>query len=302
MNLAHLTYFTTLANTRSYRFAALEASVSQSTLSTAISGLEKELGATLFIRKKGSVELTEEGRIFYQYVTSSLKFLDDGIRLVKEKSGNHVREITIGTVNTAQSRNWSELIYEFRKETHGEVQVKVKQGPTPVTLDLLKRGAVDVAFCGTMGKDPEVITMPCWHQEATLVVNKRHPLSKRKSISLRELRDHYLISYNLEGPIGKELYNLIHGWELQIDCLYGDEITLGSMVAANPDVMAIACNSWLLNAFESEVVLVPIEEAPENFHQLFFCFRSKADFPLVVKQFIDLTQRLYPISDAEHEL
>lgn len=302
MNLAHLNYFRTLADTKSYRFAALKAAVSQSTLSTAISGLEKELGATLFIRKKGSVELTEEGRIFYQYVTTSLKFLDDGIRLVKEKSGNHVREITIGAVNTSQSRNWSELIYEFRKETHGDVQIRVRQAPTQVVLDQLKRGSVDVAFCGTMGPDPEIERMPCWHQEVTLVVNKRHPFAKRKSISLEELRDHYIISYNLEGPIGKELYDLIHGWELQIDCLYGDEITLGSMVAANPDVMAIACHSWLLNAFESEVVLIPIEEAPLNFHQLYFCYRSHSERPRVVEQFIDLTRRLYPSNDTEQVL
>ena len=299
MNLAHLSYFTTLADTKSYRFAALEASVSQSTLSTAISGLEKELGATLFIRKKGSVELTEEGRIFYQYVTTSLKFLDDGVRLVKEKSGTHVREITIGCVNTTQSHNWSELIYEYRKDTHGEVQIKVKQGSTPDVLDLLTRGAVDVAFCGTMGDDPSIVSIPCWHQDVAVVVNKRHPFAGRESISLKELKDHYMISYNLEGPIGKELYNLIHGWELTIECLYDDEITLGSMVSANPDVIAIACKSWLLNAFEHEVDLIPIKEAPKNFHQLYFCYRADTDFPIVVDRFIKLTKRLYPSTLAE---
>ncbi len=299
MNLAHLTYFKTLADTKSYRFAALDAAVSQSTLSTAISGLEKELGATLFIRKKGSVDLTEEGRIFYQYVTSSLKFLDDGVRLVKEKSGNHVREITIGAVNTTQSHNWSELIYEYRKETHGDVQIKVKQAPTPATLEALKQGAVDVAFCGTMGEDPEIECIPCWWQEAALVVNKLHPFAGREGITLKELKDHYLISYNLEGPIGKELYNLIHGYNLTIECLYDDEITLGSMVSANPDVMAIACKSWLLNAFEEEVDIIPIKDAPKDFHQLYFCYRADADFPIVVDKFIKLTKRLYPVNAAE---
>ena len=45
---------------------------------------------------------------------------------------------------------------------------------------------------------------------------------------------HYLISYNLTGPLGAELTNLVKDYDLTIDCLYSDEITLASMVVGNP--------------------------------------------------------------------
>jgi DNA-binding transcriptional LysR family regulator len=296
MNLAHLSYFATLAETKSYRDASRIAAVSQSTLSTAISGLEKELGATLFVRKRGTVDLTPEGQVFLEYVSSSLRFLDNGIEMVREHSGNHIREITIGTVSTAQSQNWSSLIYEFRKELYGDVQIKVVQSNTPDLLEQLKQGKVDVVFSGTMGADPEIAFHPIWSQEVALVVNHRHPLAGRERISLAELGEHYLISYNLEGPLGEELSRLVAGYDLHIDNLYPDEITLGSIVTANPDIMAIACKSWLLDAFHDDVVTIPIEEAPADFHQLYFCHRKDAEMPQVVECFIDLVKRHYPIA------
>lgn len=106
MNLAHLTYFKTLAETKTYRDTAYECSISQSTLSNAINGLEKELGTSLFVRNKGLAELTETGHIFYTYVDTSLRFLNNGIDIVKERSGKQIREITIGTILSAQSHDW----------------------------------------------------------------------------------------------------------------------------------------------------------------------------------------------------
>lgn len=52
MNLSHLHYFETLAQTKNFQEAAQQESITQPTLSQAINGLEKELGCQLFIRKK----------------------------------------------------------------------------------------------------------------------------------------------------------------------------------------------------------------------------------------------------------
>jgi len=62
-----------------------------------------------------------------------------------------------------------------------------------------------------------------------------HPLASRDEISLKELMDHYLISYNLTGPLGAELTNLVKDYDLTIDCLYSDEITLASFAGLDLD-------------------------------------------------------------------
>lgn len=195
MNLDHLYYFKSLVETGSRNDTARIMSITQPTLSLAISKLEKELGVSLFEKKKGAVELTKDGRAFYEYVATSLHFLDNGVALLREKQGKFNRtEINIGAIYSVQNEDWSRIIYEFRQRTHGAIRINVKQSTTPALLKNLKNGVVDVAFAGTMGPDPEIRFDPCWTQEAALVVNRLHPFSSRSKVSLEELRDHYLIS------------------------------------------------------------------------------------------------------------
>ena len=289
MNLDHLYYFKALVETGSRNDTARIMSITQPTLSLAISKLEKELGVSLVEKKKGAVELTKDGRAFYEYVATSLHFLDNGVALLREKQGAFNRtEINVGAIYSVQDENWSKVIYEFRQQTHGTIRINVKQSTTPALLKNLKNGVVDVAFAGTMGPDPEIRFDPCWTQEAVLAVNRHHPFSRRSEISLKELCGHYLISYNLKGPIGPELIRLVEGYDLSIDHLYADEITLASIVAETPDIMAIACRSWLLDSYSNEISLVKIAEAPKSFRQLYICSKANITRPPIVDTFIDL--------------
>ena len=89
-------------------------------------------------------------------------------------------------------------------------------------------------------------------------MNRLHPLAKRDKLSLEELKDHYLISYSLTGPLASELTDLVKGYCLLIDYLYTDEITLASIVSGSPDIMAIACRSWLLDSYHDDIKLVAV--------------------------------------------
>lgn len=87
MNLDHLTYFKTLVELGSRSETAERLSITPSTLSLALSKLEQEVGVPLIQKKRGSVELTSEGEAFYEYVETSLRFLNNGLKLLQEKRG-----------------------------------------------------------------------------------------------------------------------------------------------------------------------------------------------------------------------
>ena len=87
MNLDHLTYFKTLVELGSRSETAERLSITPSTLSLALSKLEQEVGVPLIQKKRGSVELTSEGEAFYEYVETSLRFLNTGLKLLQEKRG-----------------------------------------------------------------------------------------------------------------------------------------------------------------------------------------------------------------------
>ena len=59
---------------------------------------------------------------------------------------------------------------------------------------------------------------------------------------------------------------------------------------ANPDVMALACRSWLLDAYRDEVCILHIKEAPKNFRQLYMVYRLSAQQNNAVYEFLTLAK------------
>ena len=65
MNLNYLRYFRVLAKLEHYTKAAEELSITQPSLSHAMSSLEKDLGTYLFERDGRNIKLTKYGKIYY---------------------------------------------------------------------------------------------------------------------------------------------------------------------------------------------------------------------------------------------
>ena len=82
MKLHQLRYFQCLSHYLHYRKASEALYISQPTLSFAIKELEKELVVALFKKEGRTIQLSQEGKIFLDYVSKSLQILDEGIHAI----------------------------------------------------------------------------------------------------------------------------------------------------------------------------------------------------------------------------
>ena len=98
MNLNHLYYFRALAKEEHYTRTADMLSITQPSLSHAISCLESELGVKLFEKQGRNAKLTKYGALFLRYVEQSLDMLDEGKRVVTETSGTSGGFIDMGYI------------------------------------------------------------------------------------------------------------------------------------------------------------------------------------------------------------
>lgn len=73
--------------------------------------------------------------------------------------------------------------------------------------------------------------------------------------------------------------------QLNVSYEYNDEITLASLVVAEPKIVAIACHSWLIDSFPG-VVTVPIKEAPKDFHRFYISYLKRDRMPFAVEDFV----------------
>lgn len=188
MNLFHLRYFVTLANTEHYGRAAEMLSITQPSLSYAISSLEEELGIRLFEKHGRNIALTKYGKAFLDEVTEVLAKLDNSIRDMK-LAANGEGEINIGFLRTLGTDFVPQMVRSF-KDLHPLKEIDFRlfcdYGLSVDILDGLIRRQIDVAFCSRIENHPEIEFIPVAMQELVVLVPDGHPLAHKEFVTLEE--------------------------------------------------------------------------------------------------------------------
>ncbi|MDO4265420.1 MAG: LysR family transcriptional regulator [Eubacteriales bacterium] len=89
MDIRQLNYFTVIAEEKNISKAAERLFISQSALSQQLAQLENILGTTLFLRRRGALELTEAGQIYLNSVYHIIhidKMAEEQIRRIKNQT------------------------------------------------------------------------------------------------------------------------------------------------------------------------------------------------------------------------
>lgn len=245
MNLSQLHYFKKLAEVLHYTRAAQELFITQPTLSGAISSLENELEVSLFERSGRSVSLTPQGEIFYEHVCLALRAIDDGVAAVQDRGHSIVGSISLGTTFTVQDDYLPLLMRDYCAVCNNSVLTKIYQGFTNYLLDQLRKGTIDVAFCGRREGDPELVYFPVTYRNLKLCVREDHPLAKRDHVSFSEIAKMNLSTYRRGAPIGEMVNKLLTDNGLEdVKQIYDDDVSMSSFISFNsPDYGAIMLDS-----------------------------------------------------------
>lgn len=138
MRIDVLQEFVSIVKSRGFNRAAKSLHLSQSSLSTHISGLEKDLGFKLFDRTVQPPTLTLSGQIFLEYAQSIVSLYDEG----REKGLNAARKAPVRIEEIPSSSFLHKAINSV--DLGDTVQfVKTPEGMLP--LEALEAGLVDIA-------------------------------------------------------------------------------------------------------------------------------------------------------------
>lgn len=144
MNTDSIKTFIMLSKLKNFTRTAERMYVAQSTVTNRIVELENETGKRLFVRRRGGVELTEEGELFLGYAERIVELEESFIQQVNA-SAKFGGKIRIGTINAIYESDLYPLISGFYRE-HPDVSVKVVLGHSADLLRMLQDEVVDVAF------------------------------------------------------------------------------------------------------------------------------------------------------------
>ncbi|MGB2899561.1 MAG: LysR substrate-binding domain-containing protein [Candidatus Acidiferrum sp.] len=187
MELHQLRYFCAVAETGSFSRAAEQCHVAQPSLSQQIIKLEEELGARLFDRLGRSVRLTELGKTFLPRARAVLRELEAAKGDVVERKDFVGGPVTVGVIPTVGPYFLPRVLTSFSRK-FPQVRFTVVEEITPVLLDRLRAGAIDVAILALPIRGHEFEATPLLTERLFAALPKNHRLAKRTALSLRDLR------------------------------------------------------------------------------------------------------------------
>ncbi|MEJ2213327.1 MAG: LysR family transcriptional regulator [Gammaproteobacteria bacterium] len=191
--LKQLRAFCMAAKTGSISQAAEALYQSQPTVTLQIQALERELKITVFERRGPHISLTPEGAVLLQVAQP----LVDGIDGLEENFHAHFGNLDRGELNIAAGE--STLLYimpTFIKrfsEVYPGIQIKLHNVTGRDGMAMLRSDEADLAIGSMLDIPDDIIYRPSIFYSSTLITPKKHPLAKKKNITLDDISKFGLI-------------------------------------------------------------------------------------------------------------
>ena len=187
MEFHQLRYFCAVAELGSFSRAAEHSHVSQPSLSQQILKLEAELGARLFDRLGRSVRLTDAGKSFLPRARAVLRELEAARGDVSESKDSVSGHISVGVIPTVAPYFLPPVLAAFSKQ-YPDAAVSIIEEITPVLLERLRAGSLDLAILALPVRGHEFESLPLLTESFYAALPVRHRLARRKTIGLSDLR------------------------------------------------------------------------------------------------------------------
>lgn len=202
MRISYLREFIVLSRYLNFSAASEYLNMTQPGLSRHISTLEIEIGVKLFRRNTHSVELTEAGK---QFLKGIQKLVADYDALCERVAGTTLTQLCIGVPYFGINDYLSFVISDFASD-YPNIQINyLAVYPDEIIEGLLSK-KVDVAVFPHVEfvHSDRLRFHDAFKEPLTLALNRKHPLARKKSLRIRDLKNEGFIS--IKGNYGHALF------------------------------------------------------------------------------------------------
>lgn len=198
--LRHLRYVVAAADHGSFRKAALSLNVRESSVSRRVRDLEDRLGASLFHRHPGGVDLTMAGKRYLRRIRIALQHIDDGAKDVAAIGRSEDGCIKVGIFSSLASGFLFELLRTYAKNHEG-VRVELIDGNPAKHVAAVRQLRLDIAFITGTAEWTDCDTEQLWSERVFAVLPSEHPLTAKEELHWHDLAaESFIVSDAAPGP------------------------------------------------------------------------------------------------------
>lgn len=283
MNLIHLNYFQSLAETHHYAKSAELLHTTPSNLSYAIKCLEEELGVSLFHKRGRNIELTIFGKDFLEYTARALHEIEEGKAAMKRLSmSNKQNQIRVAAFRLHAANS---LIQSYNQNTDHPISVKMNHMKTNDIVEALKQNNIDLGFCTYTINDPDLIFSAVDSQKLVALVPKDHPLSEARYLTLEDIANHpIIIPHGTDGMHSRIVSLFSQRGLVPNEACKADSINAAANLSAAGQGITITIDFPVLSFFDLNII--PLIRIREKYY-LYIAYRKdykyNGDLNLIVE-------------------
>lgn len=194
MDLRQLEMFLAIVDSGSFTAAGDKLYVSQSAVSRQIALLEEELGGKLFKRVHRKIFLTPVGEVLLRHARKVYHDLREASVEVSE-----ILELRRGSLRVGGGMSVCSYLFppllKYYRSLHPQIEISIAVGTNEEILRQLRSNQVDLALLSLPYEDPDLSIIPAVEEEMVLVMERNHPLSRKRKITARDLEPYPFINF-----------------------------------------------------------------------------------------------------------
>lgn len=169
---------------------------SQPGISKQIRLLEDELGVEVFARSgKHLTRVTPAGEAILEVAGQILQKVESIKQVAQEFSDEKKGSLAVATTHTQARYALPKTITEFIK-SYPDVSLHMHQGTPMQISEMAADGTVDFAIATeAMTHFSDLIMMPCYRWNRSVIVPKDHPLTQVSKLTLKDIADYPIVTY-----------------------------------------------------------------------------------------------------------
>ena len=206
VQVRHIRYVIAAADHGSFRRAAAALGVQESAVSRRVRDLEDRLGAPLFTRSTGGVQLTQAGKQFVQRGRKALSQIGLARAEVTAIGRGEDGEIRVGIFSSLASGFLSDLFQAFGQR-HKSVKLLFTDGNPAEHVAAVRRHQLDVAFLTGLTAWPDCQSQHLWSERIFAALPAQHPHAGDTEVRFEDLvGETFIVS---ESAPGEEIHDYL---------------------------------------------------------------------------------------------
>ena len=288
MQIESLKVFCDLAETESFTKAAQINSITQSAVSQQISSLERQFKSLLIERSKKRFRLTREGQVLYEYSKQILNTFDSMTNRLQE-----IKDIVSGTIRVATiySIGLHDLPPYLKKflKAYPTVNVHVEYRRSNQVYEDVLSNIVDLGLVAYPSKDAKLEVVPLRKDMLVLIAHPQHPLTKSKTVRLRDLSGQKFIGFEPDIPTRRAIDKILKDENVNVNVVmeFDNIETVKRAVEIDAGVAIVPVGTVTQEVSKNTLAAITMEDA-QFYRPLAAIYKKNKVLSPAIKQFINV--------------